>query len=373
MARGERTFVMKFVGDASAAIAEMSKLGQRFGTIESKLSGTQKVASGIAASGMLQNLGAGFSERLTSSASAAGALEEAMNKSAVVFGEHNAIVAEFAKTSASTFAVAKGDAFSYAGTLGLILQAGGLAQDQSAAMAVDLVKLAADMASFTDIPIADALEKIRAGLVGETEPLRTVGVLLSAAAVDAKAMELGLTDGKRALTEQEKVQSRYAIILEQTAVMQGDIARTADSATNSIRFMEAASKENAAVIGGPVSSVFTALRQLWLGVPPEGQQIVTVLGMVTGGLVLVAAILPSVTAGFGLMAAGVSTAAAAVGAISLAFLGIPLAIAAVIASIVLLWVYWDQLHERARAVRESILSTLGLEGSDAARGGLSAA
>jgi TP901 family phage tail tape measure protein len=52
------------------------------------------------------------------------------------------------------------------------------------------------------------------------------------------------------------------------------------------------------------------------------------------------------------------------------FLLIPLGIAMVIASIVLLWVYWDKLIAKAREVREAILETFGLQNSGFARGTL---
>ena len=47
--------------------------------------------------------------------------------------------------------------------------------------------LAADLASFNNIDPTEALDKLRSGLVGEAEPLRSVGVLLNEAAVQAKA------------------------------------------------------------------------------------------------------------------------------------------------------------------------------------------
>jgi hypothetical protein len=51
-----------------------------------------------------------------------------------------------------------------------------------------------------------ALEKLRAGLVGEVEPLRTLGVNLSAATVKLKAMEMGLAKEGEELTAAQKAQ-----------------------------------------------------------------------------------------------------------------------------------------------------------------------
>jgi hypothetical protein len=81
-------------------------------------------------------------------------------------------------------------------------------------------------------------------LRGESEPLRRFGVLLSAAAVESKALELGLAKTTKEITDQDKVLARQALILEQTTDQQGDFARTADGAANKQRIL-AAEVENA--------------------------------------------------------------------------------------------------------------------------------
>jgi hypothetical protein len=188
-------------------------------------------------------------------------LNEAINKSAVVFGAAGKTIEDFAATSAKSFGVAKVDAFAYAGTLGTILKGSGLTQEASADMSTQLVKLAADMASFNNIPIDQALEKIRAGLVGESEPLRTVGVLLSEAAVQQEAYASGIANVGDKLTDQQKVQARYAIILKQTADTQGDFARTSQSLTNQQRILGAEWKNIQGILGNALLPIVTALAQ----------------------------------------------------------------------------------------------------------------
>jgi hypothetical protein len=180
---------------------------------------------------------------------AASNLAEAQNKANVVFGESARLVAEFAATSANKFGISTRAAHEYTATLGNILQASGLNREASAEMSVKLTKLAADLASFNNIPIAEALEKIRAGLVGEAEPLRTVGVLLSEAAVKQKAMEMGIASASGELTEAQKVQARYAIIMEQTAVAQGDFGNTAGGLANVGRRLGAIWENLSATLG----------------------------------------------------------------------------------------------------------------------------
>lgn len=179
-------------------------------------------------------------------------LNESLSKAGEVFKDSAQDIINFADTSATQFGITRQEALEYSGTLGTILQASGLAEQASADMSIQMVKLSADLASFNNIPIAVALNKIRSGLVGEVEPLRTVGVLLNAAAVETKALELGLVAAGEELTEAAKVQARLALITEQTATAQGDFQRTSDQLANSSRILKAELKDVAATF-------FTAL------------------------------------------------------------------------------------------------------------------
>ena len=116
-------------------------------------------------------------------------------------------------------------------------------------MSEGLIQLAADLASFNDIDPAIVLEKLRSGLVGEVEPLRTLGVNLTMAATRAKAMEMGLADVNGEISQAALVQARYALILEQTTNAQGDFARTSDGLANSTRTLRAEWKDTLAMLG----------------------------------------------------------------------------------------------------------------------------
>jgi len=236
------------MGGAAAELAILIKArdtaSKTIGKIGKAMQGLKKIATvaALAAAAAL----AAFA---VSAVKAASDLEEAVNKSNEVFGASVQLVREFAETSADSFGLSKRAANEYAGTLGIILTGSGLAQDAAAGMSIDLLKLAADMASFNNIPIDVALEKLRAGLVGETEPLRTVGVLLNENAVKTEAYAAGIAAQGAVLTDAQKVQARYNIILEQTAVQQGDFARTSESASNATRRASATFEDLRAMIG----------------------------------------------------------------------------------------------------------------------------
>ena len=129
--------------------------------------------------------------------------------------------------------MSKQQAIDAAGTFGNLFTSMGMGQAASADMSTGIVQLAADLGSFNNIPIDVMLEKMRSGMVGEVEPLRAVGINLSAAAVKAKAIQMGLADANGEVSQAATLQARYAVMLEQSANAQGDFARTADGLANS--------------------------------------------------------------------------------------------------------------------------------------------
>jgi len=242
-------------------------------------------------------------------------VEEASNKAQVTFNKSAQSVLNFAQTSARSFGIAKSDALDYSATLGVILKGSGFAENAAAGMSVEMVRLAADLASFNNIPIDQALEKLRAGLVGETEPLRTVGVLLSEAAVQNKAMELGLIKSKKELTDQIKVQARYAIIMDQTRTAQGDFTRTADGIANSTRIMRAELKDAAADIGAlllPIATeavlIFRQLLKRFTELSPETKTMILIMAGV-------AAVVGPLVVSVGLLVSGIGGLVTAFGAL----------------------------------------------------------
>jgi hypothetical protein len=245
--------VIKGVDNASGVFKNVDKSASGL----SKTVGTVLKAGALAGVAALGALAVGSIKFI----GAASDLEESVNKSKVVFGDFADEVTDFAKTSAQSFGISRSAAHSYTATLGTILKGSGLAGDATAEMSVGMVKLAADMASFNNIPIDQALEKIRAGLVGESEPLRTVGVLLSEAAVQEKAYAAGIAETGAKLTDAQKVQARYQLIMEQTRDTQGDFTRTSGSLANQTRILGAEWENVQAILGRAMLPTVTRLAQ----------------------------------------------------------------------------------------------------------------
>jgi hypothetical protein len=266
---------------------------------------TNLVATGARAAGAL----------VVDSIGAAGDLGETINKVSVVFDENSAKVLEWSKNTSTALGQSRQTALDAVGTFGNLFDSMGIGKDATTDMSLGLVELASDLASFNNLDPTEALEKLRSGIVGETEPLRSLGVNLNAVAVQAKAMQMGLvettvdmtkvnratltlekanTDAAAALKEHgaeslqyrdaqlkvaesekaletamagknveltaaQKAQATYALILEQTKNAQGDFANTADGAANSSRILDAQLADMKATIGGAFLPVWGEL------------------------------------------------------------------------------------------------------------------
>jgi hypothetical protein len=182
---------------------------------------------------------AGLGAGLFQAAQAASDLQESMSKASVVFGSSIDEVTEFGETSATSVGLAESAALEATGTFGNLFVALGTTKGAAADLAPDVVQLGADLASFNNLGVEDTLERLRSGLVGEIEPLRSLGISFDAAAVEAKAMELGLADANGTITEGAKLQARWALILEQSGTAQGDFARTSEGLANQQRILSA--------------------------------------------------------------------------------------------------------------------------------------
>jgi hypothetical protein len=181
---------------------------------------------------------------------AASTLSESISKTNAVFKENATVVQKWAKTTSAAFGVSEQAALEAAGTYGNLFQAFGLSNTSATKMSMTLVELAADMASFNNVPIADALQALRSGLAGETEPLKRFGVALNEVRLKEEAMRLGLiTTTSGTLPIAIKAQAAYALILKDTALQQGDVARTSGGLANQQKFLGAQVQDLTAQFG----------------------------------------------------------------------------------------------------------------------------
>lgn len=108
------------------------------------------------------------------------------------------------------------------------------------------------MAMASEMGLATALKSI---FTGETETLKQFGIVMTDANLQAYALSQGISKSTSEMSQAEKVQLRYNYVMSQTALAQGDFAKTSDSWANQTRILSEQWKEFASVIGSVLIGV----------------------------------------------------------------------------------------------------------------------
>lgn len=154
-------------------------------------------------------------------------LGESLSKTDAVFGDASNTVKEFANKLATDFGIVKKEALDAESRFaGLAKGIGNLSGKGLTDFTNQFTQLAVDMESLQNIPFEEAMTALSSGLSGETEPLKRFGIVVSEVNVKNKAYAMGIAKVGQELTEQQKLEARAALIMQKSADMQGDKART---------------------------------------------------------------------------------------------------------------------------------------------------
>lgn len=236
---GDTKKFKKALGSASSSLADFSKKVGQVG-----------VAAGVALAG----IGA-------KSVGLAVDFEESLSKAQQIFGNAAKGIEDSAKGAAEAVGLSQSEFLEAAANMGVFGKAAGLSGSDLSGFADEMVTVAADVASFNNLRPEEALEKLQAGLRGSNEPLQSIGVLINAAAVNAKALELGLGDANGEISEGNKIMARQALIMEKLGEQGalGDFARTSEGLANQTRIMKARFKDLGIELGKKLIPIATKL------------------------------------------------------------------------------------------------------------------
>ena len=201
----------KFDGDVNTA----SKSLKKFNDIAMKATAA---ASAVFAAG------AGLSTVLVNAASDAA---EQLNVLNIAFGNNTNEVIEWATVTSKAVGRSATDLKNYAGDLGALVSPTLGVNDATKQMSQDLALLAVDLGSVRNATEVETLTALKAALIGSSEPMQKFGVNMNVAALEAFALSKGLSKAVKEMNEGEKVQLRYAFLMEKTAGFQGDAVTTA--------------------------------------------------------------------------------------------------------------------------------------------------
>lgn len=159
-------------------------------------------------------------------------LTEIQNVLDAAFGESAEEVNEWSTTVASAYGLTEIQAKQYSSTIGSILSGMNITGQQALVMSEQMAQLTGDMASFYNLDHDAAFEKIKSGLTGETEPLKSLGIVMNETNLSTFAMQEGIEKAYSQMSESEKVILRYNYLINQTSLAHGDFAKTQDSYAN---------------------------------------------------------------------------------------------------------------------------------------------
>lgn len=233
----------------------------------------------------------------TASVKGASDLNETVSKTGEVFKEQSDMVMDWSEGSIESMGLAQGTALDMASTFGDMGTSMGQTRAEASEMSTSLVQLAADMASFKNISTDRAATALTAIYTGETEALKSLGIVMTQANLEAFALSQGITTQISAMSQAEQVQLRYQYVMAQTANAQGDFVRTGGSLANQSRKLVQSIKQLGESFGKlllpAVTSVVTTIQGAvqWLTEDDSGlkQVILTIAGVVAaiGPLLLV--------------------------------------------------------------------------------------
>ena len=192
---------------------------------------------------------------------AASDLEEVQNVVDTVFGESSAIIDNFAKNAVKSLGLSELSAKKYASTMGAMLKSMKLSDKQVLVMSQNMTALAGDMASFYNLSGYEAFNKISAGISGETEPLKQLGINMSVANMEAYALSQGIDKSYNSMTQAEQAILRYNYLLDVTGDAQGDFARTSGNWANQVRVLSEQWNTFKSVLGSSFIQVLTPVIQ----------------------------------------------------------------------------------------------------------------
>jgi phage-related protein len=168
-------------------------------------------------------------------------------------------VNEFAKNAMTSFGMSEKVAKEYMGQFGAMSKAFGNTEQMAYDQAAALTGLAGDVASFYNMSTDEAFTKLKAVYTGETEALKSLGVVMTQTALDEYALQQGLGKTTKQMSEQEKVALRLNFVTDRLSDASGDFVRTADGWANQTRVLSLRFDALKASIGQGLINVLTPI------------------------------------------------------------------------------------------------------------------
>lgn len=248
------------------------QVGQLFANVTANTTGFNSAMQQVQSrmnnvAGKMKDIGGKLTATLTAPILGAGVasvklasdFEESINKVDVAFKTSSGYVKEWSETTLTNFGIAQGSALDMVATFGDMSVSMGLSTGKASEMSTALVGLVGDLASYKNIRLEEAETALTAIYTGETESLKSLGIVMTQANLERFAMNTGIEKSIKDMTEAEKVQLRYNFVMEKTSNAHGDFERTNTGAANQMRIFTEGLKQLGQQIGTILLPIFTKI------------------------------------------------------------------------------------------------------------------
>lgn len=231
---------------------------------------------------------------------AAGNYMEDMNLFAVAMGEYGQAAYDYAQRVEQALGINPQEWLRGQGVFMSMARGMGIASDNAALMSQQLTQLSYDLASFYNIDVETAMEKVQAGLSGQLRPLRELGYDLSDAALKEYALSQGIAKSTGDMTQAEKALLRYNMMISQVSFVHGDMARTVQTPMNQLRILASTVRQCAVAWGGVLLPALQAVLSALIPLAKALAAIGNLIASLTGGKQMMEGFLAELGSGGGM-------------------------------------------------------------------------
>ena len=226
-------------------------------------------------------------------------MDEMRSKFVAVFKDQSKAVEEWSATLAAEVNRSKFTIMDGVSVFQSFFAGMDFSSEKAAELSKQMEVLSVDFGSFHNLADQDTLQRFISALSGSAEVLARFGVNLKAGATNEYLLSRGISKTVQQLSEQEKITTRVAMIMESMGKQgaMGDAARTSESFSNRLKGLMGTLAEFADVVGGAlipglqrVLGVFLdVLRPLVKWIEANKELTATVIGttLALGGLAII--------------------------------------------------------------------------------------
>lgn len=242
------------IGIKDVTTRGLTRLERRLTSFARRVATIGRTLAGVALGGGVFGAGAGglFATAITE----AGRFQETLNRFTIVFGQQADAARKFSEEFGERVGRSQTELLEFLARFQDVTITLGLDSGEASRLAQQLTELTVDLGSFYDIADDEVLQRLISGINGSTQALERLQINLREAELGRELQKLfGVST--RGATETQRRIGRINLILEQTAIKQGDATRTAGSFANQMKRLRGEVTDLAVAIGNQLIPVIT--------------------------------------------------------------------------------------------------------------------